>query len=450
MLKLLLLCLCSLCLSEKLTPISSCTKGRITRYTGWEQGGSCSFGPHTHAVGEKYMYPISPNQALYNNQAQCGICYEMVGPYGVIRARVENYCPAGDADPLCKGDMFHFDTAHNGSQYLMKDLGVANITFRMVACDFEGNIRIRTGTTATAGWYNFVVLDHRIGVKSVRAKQKGSDEWTNLVRENSNQWTYYIHQQIQFPITIEIYSINGDYVTVKPPSAEANKIYEADGNFKVPNDLWFDVESLSKVKKPSPSEGCCERDKKDFTPIYKDGFKNGGYEHLFQNAVGVITSAMLYNGQQSIEVVYQGFGRVIMHTDRDFPIRADQYLGVKFALYPTEVCNSCLYVRAYDLQDKNQILSFNASEINKWKEFYFDFKTLGVTGEFKGIIFQYFKATTGVRYYIADVELEPNPNAPDAGVCFEDAEIFIENIGVFKYKMYLLTTLFFGLLILGI
>ena len=100
-------------LEKRLTPISSCTKGRITQYKGWEKGGSCSLGAHTNAVGQQYMYPVSPNQAFFNSHAQCGICYELVGPYGTIRVRVENYCPAGSADPLCNGDMLHFDIADN-------------------------------------------------------------------------------------------------------------------------------------------------------------------------------------------------------------------------------------------------------------------------------------------------------------------------------------------------
>lgn len=102
------------CLEERLTPISSCTKGRITRYTGWENSGSCSLGKHTNAIGPKYMYPSSPNQAFFKSHTQCGICYEMVGPLGVLRTRVENFCPAGSADPLCNGDMIHFDLANNG------------------------------------------------------------------------------------------------------------------------------------------------------------------------------------------------------------------------------------------------------------------------------------------------------------------------------------------------
>ena len=44
---------------ERLTPLSECTKGRISPYTGWEKGGQCGFGPHKNATGSSYLYPIS-------------------------------------------------------------------------------------------------------------------------------------------------------------------------------------------------------------------------------------------------------------------------------------------------------------------------------------------------------------------------------------------------------
>ncbi len=119
-----------------LTPLSDCTKGRISKFTGWENGGKCGFEKHTNATGPTYLYPVSPNKDLYVSSSHCGICYEMVGPNGVIRGRVENFCTEDDDSGLCTGDMYHFNVANNGSNYLMGDGDQSNITFRMVIVAF--------------------------------------------------------------------------------------------------------------------------------------------------------------------------------------------------------------------------------------------------------------------------------------------------------------------------
>ena len=88
-----------------LTPLSECLKGRINKYIGWENGGKCGFGFHKNATGNSYIYPVSPNSDLFISSSHCGICYEMVGPYGKIRVRVEDYCKKDDELGLCSGDM---------------------------------------------------------------------------------------------------------------------------------------------------------------------------------------------------------------------------------------------------------------------------------------------------------------------------------------------------------
>ena len=212
---------------EKLTPLSECTKGRILTYTGWEKGGSCSLGSHSNATGPYYIYPAAPNQGLFNNSAQCGVCYEMVGPYGAIRVRVEDYCPKNDELGLCNGDMYHFNVANNGSAYLIGNSDLSNITLRMVSCGLSGNIKIKTDDNIDDFRYSFVVLNHNLAISSVRLNEEGSRTWYKLNRDEYNYWTFDEQIEILFPINIRIYSINGDYVTVSVDELEPGKTYEA-------------------------------------------------------------------------------------------------------------------------------------------------------------------------------------------------------------------------------
>jgi len=254
---------------EKLTPLSICTKGRISSYTGWEKGGSCGFDSHSNAIGATYLYPVAPNEAFFNNSAQCGICYEMVGPNGAIRVRVEDSCPKDDELGLCSGDMLHFNVANNGSKYIMGDNNYSNVTFRMVSCDYSGNIKIKADENIDEYRYSFTILNHNIGIDNVRLNEEGTRTWIKLTRDKYNFWTYDEQTLINFPITIRIYSINGDQVQVVVDSLEAGKTYEVDGNFKVPNNTYFNVTSLKKEEIPENTSECCTLDNSAFSPYIK-------------------------------------------------------------------------------------------------------------------------------------------------------------------------------------
>ena len=83
---LFLLILLNILLTNSLTPLSECIQGRITEYDEYEDGGSCGFGPPK-------LYGAAPNEKFYNNGEKCGICYELIGPNGVLYFMVDSYCP---------------------------------------------------------------------------------------------------------------------------------------------------------------------------------------------------------------------------------------------------------------------------------------------------------------------------------------------------------------------
>ena len=402
---------------EKLTPLSECTKGRISSYTGWEKGGSCGFSSHTNAIGTTYLYPAAPNSDLFNNSAQCGICYEMVGPYGAIRVRVEDSCPKDDELGLCTGDMFHFNVANNASKFLMGGNDFTNVTFRMVSCDYSGNIKIKADENIDEYRYSFIILDHNLGIDSVRFNEYDTRTWIKLTRDKYNYWTYDEQTQINFPVTIRIYSINKDFVTVIVDSLEPGKTYEADGNFKVPDNTYFNVSTLEKVKIPDNTSECCKLDNSEFSPIYKNGKISEVYNNYGQKATMDYNSGDNYQGKPSMKVDFQSFGKFIIQSN--FPIRADQYSGVSISIKTNKTCTNCLYFRAYDLKDKNQILSLN--DENRWKTYKFDFSSLGIeNNQFNGIVLYFYKSTDQpYEINIGSIELIENENAPDAGVCLE-------------------------------
>ena len=186
-----------------LTPLSECTQGRITAYTGYENGGSCGFGVPK-------IYGAAPNEKFYNLGEKCGICYELVGPNGVLYFMVDSYCPVKGNEAACSGDMFHFDLHKNAFDTIVNDntLGKLNVTFRMVACNHEGNIILKTKSQVNQYYYSFVVKNHVLGLKKVYYSFD-NENWNGLVREGDyNHWT--IPENMKLPIYFQFESITGE------------------------------------------------------------------------------------------------------------------------------------------------------------------------------------------------------------------------------------------------
>ena len=346
---------------KTLSPLSQCFKGRVASYTGWESGGSCGFEAHTNATGPYYIYPIAPNEALFNSVDHCGVCYEMVGLSGVIRVRVEDFCPKKDKSGYCSGDMYHFNLPNIGLNYLTGAEDLAKVTFRMVDCGFSGNIRILMNSESDKFAISFIVLDHNLAVSNVAIQENQVNTWENLKRNENNYWSFDPGYGIEFPIKIRIYSIKGDYVTVNIKELNDERIYEADGNFKETNDKFFNITTLEEEEMPNNTANCCERDYSAFTPIYNNGAVNQYYDIISQKVTFDDNTTEKYEKKNTMKAKFQSKGKLSFKTN--YPILADQFSGVSIVVKASKTCINCIYFDGYDLQ-KN--LNFTIGEANKW------------------------------------------------------------------------------------
>ena len=406
--------------SENLTPLGVCTKGRAGQYSGWRSGGRCGFGTHQGTFNSTYMFPVAPNQDFFNSAAQCGVCYEMVGPNGVIRVRVEDYCPKSQS--YCSGDTHHFNVADEGTSYLMGSSQSANITFRMVACDIEEKIKILTAENLNLNgyFYSFVVLNHKLAVSHIEMMQDYSNIWNNLTRQENNYWLYSNTQSlIQFPLQFRIYSINGDFVRVIVEKLEANQTYTSDGNFYVPENTYFDPVTFKKINVDDNSKTtCCKNTDTSFNYIYNNGVVNSQYINSNQN-VSVITNARdSYRGTYSLNAKFDNNGKLFFISNT--PINAQQFKSITITMKAVQTCENCLYIRASGLNN-NLIVGF--TDANTWKDFTFSISSLGiVNNQFNGIIFEYNQfSTQSFEIYIDKIELILNDNVQSSGLCFSVA-----------------------------
>lgn len=408
--------------SENLTPLGECTKGRAGLYTGWRNGGKCGFGKHQDTINAAYMFPAALNQDFFNSAAQCGVCYEMVGPNGVIRVRVEDYCPKSQS--YCSGDEHHFNVADEGTSYIMGSSQTANITFRMVACDIEENIKILTpeNLDISNNFFSFVVLNHKLAISHVEMEQNNSNTWSNLTRQENNYWLYYNQSPIKFPLQFKIYSINGDFVTVILGKLEANQTYYADGNFKVPENTYFDPDTLKKTNIDDNSKTkCCSNTETSSTSsnyIYNDGTVNSQYFYSSQNASVITNEKDSYRGTYSLNAKFYSNGKIFFLAQT--PVNVGQSGSITITMKAKQTCNNCLYISAYGL---NNNLNVGFNDANAWKDYTYSFSLLGLTNQFTGIVFEYNQYTTqSFEIYIDKIELIFNSNVQDSGLCFSTAE----------------------------
>ncbi|ELP92055.1 hypothetical protein EIN_292540 [Entamoeba invadens IP1] len=409
-----------------LTPLSSCTKGRITSYVGWEKGGSCSFGPKTEEVVlPGYMFGAAPNWAFYNNATKCGVCYEMVGPVGTLRFRVEDSCPADANNIPCQGDMIHFDLHSNAQQYVAEH-GMVNVTFRMVACDYPEGTKIKTVNykSSNPAWFAFVVNDHYIGVKSVLMKD--SDLITDFVSLNRtwyNTWEFQMLQpgktyfySLKTPITLKIYSINDDFVTVTVTNTTGGAVNVADGNFKVADGLFYNVETLQKITKPKNEPECCTL-WDDYSVLYQDSIIGVYNNWSYKSTINFKSTNSPKVGKYCIDMTADAFGALQLATN--FAARADQYSAIQFYVRGTVDSERSLLVRAYKTTGADKFVPVKK---NTWTYYKFLFSELNITNNsFWGFTAINQNSSTNT-YSFDEVTLIKNEDAPDIAMCWDNGK----------------------------
>ena len=352
----LIVLLVQILLISSLKPLSECIQGRITHYTGYENGGSCGFGVPK-------IYGAAPNEKFYNNGEKCGICYELVAPDGVLYFMVDSYCPVSGNEASCSGDMFHFDLHKNAFDSVVKDssLGKLNITFRMVACNHEGNIILKTKKDAHEYFYSFVIKNHVLGLKKVYYSYD-NENWNGLEREGDyNHWT--VPGQVKLPIYLKFQSITGEEVSTQMSEIKSDFEYDTGVQFTVPKDKYFSVDTLEQIINPK-KEQCCKLDDA-YTDIYYEGKFLGEWQdvsNIDDGKKNIEYSSNCYKGNKCIKVemanwqCFHFFNRIKPETKR--------YNAIEFYLKSENECNGCLKLKL----DENNFISISTEKPGVWEK----------------------------------------------------------------------------------
>ncbi|OUM67875.1 hypothetical protein PIROE2DRAFT_4553 [Piromyces sp. E2] len=325
-----------LSLISALTPYSECSVGRITAYKEYENGGSCGFGIPK-------IYGAAPNETFYNLGEKCGICYELIGPNGILFFMVDSHCPVKGNESACSGDMLHFDLHKNGFETIMDD---------------------------------GVVLYHDVALKKVYYSFDNST-WIGLNREGDyNHWTV---RGVELPMYIQLESISGERIQTIINEITASHEYDTGGQF-TPPEKYYDPFTLKEVNHPK-TEGCCKL-YDAFTDIYYEGKFLGEWQDISSCERDISYTKDCYEG------ISKFFNRIKPESVR--------YNAIKFALKTKATCENCLKLQLDDYSP----IRMSTREPGKWEEKMITMVDLGLnTTKFRKFMFQGSKKDSQIMYF---------------------------------------------------
>ena len=402
-------------LARDLTPLSECEQLKITKYP-YKGGGSCMFGTPT-------MYGGFASTGLYNNGTQCGICYELVGPDNVLYFMVDNICPK------CDNNMNHIELHEGGFNSIIenKDIGMLNVTFRMVACIHEGNMILKTYNYTSQYYYAFTVMNHVIGLKKVYYSFD-NEIWHGIDRElEYNCWA--IKEQVKLPFYLQFESIAGEKVQTIINQIKPSFSFDTGVQFSVPNDTYFDIKTLE--EKPSVKiEECCKKDD-SFTNIYDEGQILGSWgDYSTCERDLKYTEDCFPGSNECIKIALENYNYFVLW-NLIYP-ETQRYEGVEFLLKSESRCVNCLTIKS---EDSEKILLSTTSP-GIWEKKIVKLSELGIkTKKFKDFVF-YANNKEKQIFYFDKIKLIKSDYV-DNGTCW----VYHKNSNYYLTRSWLLNIL---------
>lgn len=299
-----------------------------------------------------------------------------------------------------------------------------NITIRMIACDYTGPLKIQIENHSNQWEFNFAVIQHTIGVKMVKVKDAGMSEFVAITdRKQYNVWSFFeikengYHKTLELPLTVQVISINDDIVEASIPEITIGKVFNAEGNFPIPKNRYFDIKTLQPKQKPIDAEPCCSLFHDDYDVMYKNGKTNGVYIGQFTSGSTVDYD---YNqnpseGSSCMKMEWKSSDIFLFVAVN--PVRVDQYSDVHFKIKTSAKCDNCFKIKTYKSSEDGY--DFSITKVNTWEEIIIPMDKLNITeSTFDGIWLRNVDSVDKT-VYLDDVYFVRKRDAPDTSVCYD-------------------------------
>jgi len=243
----LVLLFVSFCFCSNTVPITTCTTGRDTQYTNNQQAGECGYGTLVGPMGPGYLYIAAasdntdPNFGGYSNASLCGQCFELTTAEGAVRLMITDHCPD------CPTLQPHFDCSPEAAAILTgghSNLGFMSNSFRKVACDVVGNVKVQFKTGSSSYFVGLLFANHRVGIaNTIQVKENGMTSFYTVQRQPWNFFEFSPQMATPTPMTVIVTSIFGDNIQFTLNSITALAIIDTGGQFPAPIPVGYNCTS---------------------------------------------------------------------------------------------------------------------------------------------------------------------------------------------------------------
>ena len=251
---------------------------------------------------------------------------------------VDNICPK------CDNSMNHIELHEGGFNSIVeKEMGLLNVTFRMVACMHEGNMILKTYNYTSEYYYAFTVMNHVIGLKKVYYSFD-KEVWYGIDREpDYNCWT--IPDYVKLPLYLQFESIAGEKVQTQINEIKPSSTIDTGVQFSVPKDKYFDIRTL-KEKTLVKKEDCCKQDD-SFTNIYDEGKVLGSWGDYSNCEIDLKYTKDCFPGSSKCIKIALENSTYFFLWNLVYP-ETQRYEAVEFLLKSESRCVNCLTIKSED------------------------------------------------------------------------------------------------------
>ena len=274
----------------------------------------------------------------------------------------------------------------------------------MVSCEYEDKVQIRMRDTVSEWWVTMIPLNYNVAVKNGELS-RDRETWVALER-NVNAFIYKAGDQaLATPFYVRLTGINDQVAMFTFNDITPNKVYDADIQFTVPANQYFDVVSLEPVQKPSDAPECCQL-VDEWTVIYDDAIRGKWQDASHRIKANYASTNNPAQGEHCVRADMEGWGLLqILTSDVAAPLTVYKNLTFKYRADFTD--EQALNLRLQD-HDPSVILPTVAG---KWMTASVDLATYIGTERFHAFFMQN-RNPEPRTFYFDDIRLTKHETYP--------------------------------------
>ncbi|KAL8285819.1 hypothetical protein RB597_002749 [Gaeumannomyces tritici] len=155
---------------------ASAVNGKASFYGGNLAGGNCLLTSYTLPAGIFGTAIAGPN---YESSGMCGVCLNVKGPKGSMKAMVVDSCPGCPTNQL---DLFQNGFPNIGD----RNAGVVPVSWDVTPCGIKEPLKVRNKDGTSRFWFAMQVFNSDKKVTALDVSTDGGRTWQPTARRDYN------------------------------------------------------------------------------------------------------------------------------------------------------------------------------------------------------------------------------------------------------------------------